>query len=149
MNIVNLDAVRRAHRRVLAQTKTALAEAATDAGQFAVDYVHAHPTFTPRTGHLQDSTSWKTVRLSSGRVVRVENRAKYAAAIDRGAKPHVIEARRGKTLAFTKNGKLMFRRRVNHPGNKPTKFLYRATSAAGRILYQGMSNKMAKIAAKF
>lgn len=60
--------------------------------------------------------------------VSVVAQAPYAAAVHQGAKPHVIEASQGKTLAFNwpngPNGPGMyFFKRVNHPGNKGNPFL--------------------------
>lgn len=149
LQIVNLDELKRAHDRVLAQTTTALAQASIDAGEAAVDHVKRHPTFKPRTGKLQDSTEYRTVKLSSGRIVRISNRAKYATAIDQGSPPHMIAARRGKALFFRWKGVPVFRRYVMHPGNKPYRFLFRATSAAGRVLERSMFEKMTAIAKRF
>jgi hypothetical protein len=47
-----------------------------------------------------------------------------------GTKPHVIVARRKKMLKFKVNGKDVFARRVNHPGNQPNNFLLKAMLAA-------------------
>lgn len=40
-----------------------------------------------------------------------------------GARPHVIRARRAKALRFRWHGKIVFFARVNHPGNRPNRFL--------------------------
>jgi hypothetical protein len=46
-------------------------------------------------------------------------------------------------------GKAVFARRVNHPGNRPYKFLWRATNDAGRILGQGLESRMQRAARDF
>jgi hypothetical protein len=143
---IDLTAVRKAHAQLLAQTSAAIILELADAGKFAVDYVKAHPTFKPRSGELQAKTQWIPYK---GRAIKIQNSAAHAHAIDGGAKPHVIRPRRARTLAFKVKGKLVFARKVNHPGNKPFKFLYRATTAAGRILHQGLASRMDRIAAKF
>lgn len=43
-----------------------------------------------------------------------------------GAPPHVIRPRRRKALRYIQNGRVVFARRVHHPGNKPNPFLTRA-----------------------
>lgn len=45
---------------------------------------------------------------------------KYGRIHEKGGttKPHVIEAKKGKALAFLVGGKMAFARRVNHPGSK-------------------------------
>lgn len=48
----------------------------------------------------------------------------YAAWVEKGTRPHRIEGRNGKHLAFVGNaGALIFRRGVNHPGARPKPFL--------------------------
>jgi hypothetical protein len=42
---------------------------------------------------------------------------------DQGSPPHVIRARRRKTLRFIVDGHVVFRTKVNHPGTKATGFL--------------------------
>jgi hypothetical protein len=144
--ITNLSDVQRAHSKLLSQTSAGIVLELADAGKFAVDYVKAHPTFTPRSGELQAKTRWVPIR---GHVVRIQNNAPHANAIEGGAMPHVIEARRGKALRFVSRGKVVFRRKVNHPGNRAFRFLYRATNAAGRVLAQGLESRMQRAAAAF
>lgn len=144
--ITNLHEIRRAHQKLVSQTNAGIVLELADAGKFAVDYVKAHPTFKPRSGELQAKTQWVPVR---GRAVRIQNTARHAHAIESGAKPHAIEARRRKALRFFVGGKAIFRRKVKHPGNRPYKFLWRATHAAGRVLEQGLENRMQRAAAEF
>jgi len=143
-----LEQIRKAHQQVTAHTTTSLAEQLTLAGEHAINHVKAYPGFKPRTGKLQASTEWRTVRTSNGRILQVKNKAKYAAAIDRGARPHMIAAR-GRALSFVWKGRRIFRRYVMHPGNRPYKFLYKATVSAGRVFQQGMAAQMGRIARNF
>lgn len=46
-----------------------------------------------------------------------------------GTVPHVIAARRKKTLRFIWHGRVVYRRMVHHPGTKGTFFLTRALDA--------------------
>jgi len=144
-----LERVRRALKKVSAKTTTAIAECMAEAGEHAVDHVKRYPKFRPRTGNLQDATQWRTIRTATGRVLRISNTAKYAGAIDQGARPHIIRPRRRKFLVFRVRGKLVFARKVNHPGNRPYKFLYKATNSAGRVLSQLLEQRMKRIADQF
>jgi hypothetical protein len=145
--VLSLDAIHRAHEKLLSKTAAAVVLELADAGKFAVDYVKAHPTFTPRTGHLQAKTDWVPYR---GKAIKIQNRAKYATFVEAGTRPHVIRPRMGtNALRFMVRGKVVFAKRVNHPGTRPRKFLYRATVAAGRILNQGLANRLDRIAREF
>jgi hypothetical protein len=145
----NLSRIREGHKRVVANTQTALAAAMVEAGEHAVDHVKRYPGFTPRTGNLQDKTGWRTVKVAGGRVLKIRNTARYAEGIDKGNPPHIIAARRRKALSFVWKGHRIFRRYVRHPGNKPYKFLYKATKSAGRVLEQKLGARMGDIANKF
>ncbi len=150
MAFLNLAQLEKAHSRFVTKHRATVEEVAEDAGKFGVDYVWKHPTFTPRTGELQRKTDFKVINRGGKRlIVSLRNKAGHAAAIDRGAKPHKITARRRKTLAFRSGGQMVFRRSVNHPGNRPFKFLYRATTAAGRVFEQEMAHRMVDLARKF
>lgn len=147
MSILNLGAVKRAHQKLINQTATGVLLELADAGKFAVDYVKAHPTFKPRSGELQAKTRWIPFR---GRSIKIQNTAPHNHFVEYGTKPHVIRPRRkGGSLRFVVKGKVVFAKRVNHPGTRPLKFLYRATTAAGRILQQGIENRMQRAAREF
>jgi hypothetical protein len=47
-----------------------------------------------------------------------------------GTPPHVIRARRRRSLRFTVGGRVVFARSVRHPGSRGTRFLTRALDAA-------------------
>lgn len=48
-----------------------------------------------------------------------------------GSSPHIIRARRAKTLRFEQHGVIVFRKQVRHPGTRGTRFLTRALPFAG------------------
>lgn len=50
------------------------------------------------------------------------NVAPHDVFVEEGTRPHVIEAKPGKVLAFTINGKKVFTKRVQHPGTRPQPF---------------------------
>jgi hypothetical protein len=116
------------------------------AGKFGVQHVHLYPTFKRRTGNLQNSTEHRILRTKSGSIIRLANKAKYARFVEFGTKAH--GPRRARFMRFVgRNGGIVFARRVR--GIKPYKFLYRATTAAGRVFEMSMGAGMNRIAKQF
>lgn len=146
---ISLVQVRKAHDNFKTRHHTMVQRVAEEAGKFAKQYVKDHPTFTPRTGTLQKRTGYKVLIRRNGKVLRIQNATPYAAAIDQGARPHVIKPRNARALRFVVRGKVVFTKRVMHPGNKPYKFLYRATTAAGRVLEDKLRFGMWRVAKTF
>lgn len=145
----NLEKIRVAHKRVVANTNTAIAASMAEAGDEAVAYAKRFPRFTPRTGHLQRSNEWRTVKTSGGRILRIRNTAKYAAAIDQGARPHDINASRKPFLHFLGKRGWVRTKRVKHPGNRPYRFLHGATIVAGKLLEKKLHARMQRIVRSF
>ena len=149
MIVSGIGSIKRAHQHLLARTEDAIRQAEDVAGRHAIEQVDTNPTFKPRTGNLQRQTGYKLIKVG-GRILRVFNKAAYAGAIDQGARPHVIAARRKQFLRFMgRNGNWVFRRSVNRPGNKPYKFLFKATQSAGRVLADTLHREMEQIAKDF
>lgn len=148
--IVNLDEIRRAHERFIEKNERLLDESADFLGEGAIVNVRRSPTFTPRTGKLQDSTEYDKLVRVSGRLVRIRNTAPYALPIEEGAKPHVIEARRKPFLVFKgRDGNWVRKKRVNHPGNKAYWFLKRAMWSAVNDTVEFVKDGMDRIAKQF
>ena len=56
--------------------------------------------------------------------VVVGSRLNYAYFVHEGTRPHVIRPNSGRVLRFKVGGKIVYARKVNHPGHpKPRKFL--------------------------
>lgn len=85
-----------------------------------------------RTGALKTSIHSEFIRKYGLPAVRVGSSLKYAYAQHEGAGPHVIRAKRGGVLVFQGDQGIIRTSAVNHPGNKPTKYLSRALKAAYR-----------------
>lgn len=145
----SLSKLKLAHKRVLAQTNTAIGAAMAQAGERAVEYAKQFPRFHPRSGNLQSKNEWRMVRAPNGRILKIRNTAKYAAAIDRGARPHDIVARRKPFLTFLGKHGWVRTKRVKHPGNRPYRFLFGATQVAGRLLQNQLAASMKHIARSF
>jgi hypothetical protein len=151
VQIGNLDQIKRGHDVFLARNERLIVEANERAGRHAEDHVKRYATFKRRSGQLQDKTTHRLIRTSGGRILRISNPKRYAAAIDTGARRHIIRPRRKKFLRFysAKLGRFVYARKVNHPGNKPYKFLFRATTSAHRVLGQDLQRGMSELARRF
>jgi hypothetical protein len=95
------------------------------------------------TGNLNKKT---TVRVTSvGNVIVTEAvvDTDYAAPVIKGARAHVIRAKRpGGFLRFPgKGGVLVFRKQVNHPGSKPNPYWQDALNRWGDLL-QAAANRL-------
>ena len=151
IQLINLGQVHRGHSHFLAQNERMLEEAAHLAGKHSIDHVNRYPEFTPRTGELQRGQRYLVRRMKSGRLLFLRNDVPYANPIDKGARPHPIVARRAQNLVFywKKMRRWFVGPRVNHPGNRPYKFAYRAWRSAYRVEGQILNRHMAELASRF
>jgi hypothetical protein len=75
-----------------------------------------------------------TVDQQSGRV-RVTAGAPYSAILERGSRPHVIRPRKpGGVLRFRVNGRVVYAKKVNHPGTPAFHILRDGVKRTGRRL---------------
>lgn len=147
--MLDLRSVQRDHRRFLAAHDSAVARSLNDAREAGLGLVMSTPGFKPRTGELQRATTGQVIRNSRGALVRLQNRKPYAAPIDKGARAHPITAH-GRALRFVgAGGAVIFRRSVNHPGNRPYHFLRNATTGAARTFELLMTSRMRAAARQF
>jgi HK97 gp10 family phage protein len=106
-------------------------EAVRDAG--TVIYAQEVKEAPSATSNLRGSIQMDLHPMSA----EIYPTAKYAPYVNFGTKPHVIEPKNGKVLAFKSGGKLIFARKVNHPGTKANPFMERTvekvTERVGQI----------------
>lgn len=76
-----------------------------------------------KTGMLKASIKMDIARKSYGQQMKIGSNLKYAAAHHEGSRPHMITGRRGGNLRFTSGGRVVYARRVMHPGTKANKYL--------------------------
>lgn len=122
--------------------------------EFVKRHIAQHSGLKMRTGSLLNSTSVVTVRTRNGALISVRNNAKQAWAQDQGS--GLYGRRRAKYritgnpyLRFMGRTGIVYRRSVMHPGVRPTRFLYNATDAAGRIVEQYLAAHINDVARKF
>jgi hypothetical protein len=104
----------------------AMAEALRESGVMVASEARTHHEFTDRTGALTRSIHSEPVEgtfLGNDLSVQVVADTPYAKFVEEGTRAHPIEARRAKVLRYHQNGRLMFRKRVRHPGTRPYRYL--------------------------
>lgn len=81
-----------------------------------------------KTKRLYQSITTTTMREG----YRVSVGAYYGVYVDQGTDPHVIRPRNAKALRFTIGNKVVFAKKVNHPGTKATHFFTNAVQRDGQ-----------------
>lgn len=146
---INVAAVKKHHAALMRDLKVALDKQSEHAAEEAKLHVWQAGNFKHRTRNLARSTETRIVRSKNGRIIRVKNKATYATIVEKGSKPHTIQARRKKFLRFVVNGQVVFRRKVRHPGTRPTWFLKKATKHAFMQFDDGFKSAVKRMTAKF
>ena len=140
---IDVGRLRAEHDRFLSAHSAMVDDSLRGAAEIVETENWLRPGFKPQTGALQAATKVRVVRTRSGKVVRVTNAKKYARPIEEGANPHWIFPYRARMLRFRgRDGNVVFRKFVRHPGNKAFWFLRKASDVGydrlGRILTNGM-----------
>ena len=157
-NVVNVSRIPRAHQNFLAEHDRAFAFILNETRltQQAQQHINANAAFRSRTGNLVKRSVVNVMRTRDATLVRFSNDAPYAWAQDRGSGIHgprnsryVIEARRAHMLRFIHHGQVVFRRKVMHPGVKPTHFLETARAVATRSSVLLLKAAMQRAAKRF
>jgi hypothetical protein len=135
--IVNLAELQRTHAQFIKANERML----EDAAEFALEDVKKRYDkrlgFTPF--HL--GTKSKVVRTKNGRIARI---------VDKGTRRHVILPRKGRFLKFIgRNGKMVFTKKVNHPGSGPFKFGPKVARGSHRLMGRFIEAEAARIARRF
>jgi hypothetical protein len=86
-----------------------------------------------RTGKLAGQVTQRRMQSDFGRYLEGASGVNpgqggqhgYALYQSQGTRPHIIQAKRGKSLRFIVAGRTVFARRVNHPGTRPNPYLTR------------------------
>jgi hypothetical protein len=148
--ILNLSAIKKAHQNFIKLNTGALSTEMSRAKVYSEDYARRFPRFIPRSPNgLREASKAQVIRTRGGGIVRLSNAKKYAAAIDKGARPHDIHGSPLLVFFWKKHNKWVRARRVKHPGNRPYRFLYGANQASFREFGERMKAHMAQIARKF
>lgn len=79
-----------------------------------------------KTGELRSKIDWKIGKDGRGLFGVLRAYAAHAVPVHQGTRPHVILPKRGRFLRFTSGGRVVYAKKVNHPGTKANPFLVRA-----------------------
>jgi hypothetical protein len=92
-----------------------------------------------RTGAMAAGMHYKKSTWSRGLQALVGSEVDYTLYVDQGTKPHPIHAKNAPALVFywPKVGRVVAFKSVNHPGNKPYKFLEKGFERALRMWERG------------
>jgi len=90
--------------------------------------VNASKAFKRRTGKLHRSIQWDKRSENRMQIFTASN-VRYASFVNDGTRPHDIVAKGG-ALKFQADGETVFRKRVRHPGTRPTLFFESAVDKA-------------------
>ena len=149
---INIAHLKRTHERFKQRNKQIVDVAMRAAGAHAVEHVRQQSKFKRRSrSSLKDDTKTQIIRSRGGKILRLKWSKKHAPFIEYGTRPHVIKPKRRSHLVFywRKVGKVVFAKKVNHPGTKPYKFGWKSAHAAHRILGQRLERGMTAAAQKF
>lgn len=75
------------------------------------------------TGALKGSIHVRQGRTGVGQYVEVGSPLSHALMHHEGTKPHVIVPKRAAVLRFSAGGRVIYTRKVNHPGTRPNRYL--------------------------
>lgn len=152
---IDVSQVRRAHRKFLADLKTEIDASLAEAGEHAKAHVRTDSELERRskTRSVKDATKARVMRTKGGKLVRLTNskmRRGYdvSVGLEHGTRPHTIRARSG-VLRFRSGGAVKFRKSVWHPGTKPYKFLFKASTSAYGVLGVSLRTRLARLARRF
>ena len=77
-----------------------------------------------RSGALKKSiTILRYNRGPVGPSIEVGATVPHAYYVHEGTQPHTIKALPGRVMGFKHNGRIIYARKVNHPGTKPNRYL--------------------------
>ena len=92
-----------------------------------------------KTGELRSSLFSRQVSTSS---MEIGATAPHAIFVHQGTRPHEILPVRAKALRFNWRGKIVFFRRVWHPGTKPNPFVKRTTDKLVKFIHDTFIKRM-------
>jgi len=87
-------------------------------------------------GDLREKFTHEVIVSENEIIGRLSNNSDHAAYVEFGTKPHIIEPVNAKVLAFKVNGKMVFTKKVNHPGTQAIPFMRSALISKKREVLQ-------------
>lgn len=83
----------------------------------------AHSAAGHDTGELKAKLYMRQGRKGNVQYVEVGTKAKHGLVHHEGSKPHQIRPANGRVLRFNVNGRVVYARKVSHPGTRAVRYL--------------------------
>jgi len=147
---IDIRAIHERHRWLMRSLENDVEAALEEAGRHAEWTVVEKSTFRHRSNAVRDGTRTRVQRTRGARRLVITNVARHAAYLEYGTRPHIIRAKRGRSLSFfwLRVSKRMVIRQVRHPGTKPYHFLRfardQAFLLAGVLLHKALIKRGAQ-----
>lgn len=99
-----------------------------DVGRWMDDRAKAHVRAAKarvgvKTGATRSSIHSRHARDARGQFVEISATTRSAYMHHQGTRPHVIRPNTGRVMRFTSQGRIVYARRVLHPGTRPNRYL--------------------------
>lgn len=146
MPVVNVPALKKAHQEFLTKLNAVVRKNLIETARTVQDLVIADKSF--KGTKLRHSVKYT---LPTSTKIKVYTAANHASFVEDGTRPHIIRARRAKTLAFFSEtlNRFVYPKSVNHPGTKPTKFFSRAVAGAEQELNTRITEDLRALSKQF
>lgn len=146
MPVIDLGPIQAAHKGFVSKLNAVVKKNLIETARDVQDAVIADTSFKGQK--LRHSVKYT---VPSSTKIKVYTAAKHASFVEEGTKPHIIRARRAKTLAFYSEtlNRFVFPRSVNHPGTKPTRFFSRAVASAEQNLNARITEELRALSKQF
>ena len=146
MPVIDIGEIKKAHSAFVSKLNAVVKKNLIETARDVQDRVIADDSF--KGNKLRHSIRYS---VPSNTKIKVYTSAKHASFVEDGTRPHVIRARRAKTLAFYSEtlNRFVFPRSVNHPGTKPTKFFSRAVAGAEQELSARITEDLRALSKQF
>lgn len=109
------------------------------------DWIDGGHSFTPRTGHLEQSITW---RPDGEGQAEVFTGMAYAGYVEKGTKPHKIRPKPGRrALKIPTGSGYTLVAEVNHPGSKPYPYLFADQAHRVNRMTEACTAELAKLIA--
>ena len=149
---IDIDQVKRAHATFERENRQAIDWVLERAAAVARKHVEQKSRFVRRKAgkaSLKSSMKHRITRPGGASKLTLSWPNPYAKFVEFGTRPHIISARPGRMLRFTVGGRVLFRKRVMHPGTKPYLFGRRAWIAAHRFVQSEMNQRKGRLKLRF
>lgn len=148
--MINVSGLKNAHARFMREAERAVNDVAEAAARWGAQAAQSGLQSHARTGRMLRSVRGSVAKVGRDRIVKLTNNVKYAPYFEFGTIPHPITARRAKFLRFIgRDGNIVFRKSVKHPGNRAFLVFARAHERSSLFAGNTLRIRMEAVARTF